>query len=74
MTRKKKGPGAPASASRARMTFEAATLNVNPIDSTDPDELHHALRIRRLHLRYGLTVSRWRRCRAAGILAIRYFH
>ena len=55
MTKITKNPGALAGATGVGMTFEAATLNVNPIDSTDPAELHHALRIRRLHLRRSLT-------------------
>ena len=55
MTKITKNPGALAGATGVGMTFEAATLNVNPIDSTDPDELHHTLRIRHLHLQYGLT-------------------
>ncbi len=55
MVQENDGPGALARATGADLTFNAATLNVNPKDSTVPDELHHALRIRRLHLRYGLT-------------------
>ncbi len=55
MTQKRSGPGAPASASRARMTFKAATLNVTQPSSKADGDLHHALRIRRLHLQYGLT-------------------
>ncbi len=55
MTQKRRGPGALAGATGADSTFKAATLNVNPIDSTVSDELRHALRIRRLHLRHGLT-------------------
>ncbi len=55
MTQKRVGPGAPASASRAGMTFKAATLIVTPPLSTFDCELHHALRVYRLQLRYGLT-------------------
>jgi len=47
-------PGALAGATGADSTFKAATLNVNSKDSIVSDELHYALRIRRLHLRYGL--------------------
>ena len=57
MRRRIENPGARPGATGADSTFKAATLNVNPIDSTDPDELHHAIRIRRLHLQYGLTGS-----------------
>jgi len=55
MAQKRRGPGALAGATGADSTFKAGELNVTLTDTTGPDELHHALRIRRLHLRYGLT-------------------
>ncbi len=55
MTQKRRGPGALAGATGADSTFKAATLNVNPHHRAFDGELHHALRIRRLHLQYGLT-------------------
>ena len=55
MRRYMENPGARPGATGVGMTFKAGELNVTPTDSAFPDELHHALRIRRLHLQYGLT-------------------
>ncbi len=55
MRRYMENPGALAGATGADSTFKAATLNVNPHHRAFDDELHSALRIRRLHLQYGLT-------------------
>ena len=54
MIQKRVGPGAPASASRAGMTF-AGEPTVNRTHSTFDGELHHALRLSRLRKRHGLT-------------------
>jgi len=55
MRRRMENPGALAGATGVGMTFKADELNVTQTDSVFSDELHHALRIRRLHLQYGLT-------------------
>ncbi len=54
MTQKRVGPGAPASASRAGMTF-AGEPTVTRSLSTFDGELHHVLRLSRLRNRHGLT-------------------
>ena len=51
----RRGPGALARATGADSTFKAGELNVNPHHRAFDGEMHHALRIRRLHLQYGLT-------------------
>ena len=55
MRRRIENPGARPGATGADSTFKAATLNVNPHHRAFDGEMHHALRIRRLHLRHGLT-------------------
>ena len=55
MAQKRRGPGALAGATGADSTFKAGELNVNPHHRAYDGELHHALRIRRLHLQFGLT-------------------
>ena len=55
MAKIRENPGARPGATGVGMTFKAGELNVTLTDSAFPDALHHALRIRRLHLRYGLT-------------------
>jgi len=55
MRRYIENPGARPGATGVGMTFKAGELNVNPHHRAFDDELHPALRIRRLHLRYGLT-------------------
>ena len=50
----KNNPGALAGAAGVGMTFKAGELNVIPIHSTFDGEMHHALRLARLRIRYGL--------------------
>ncbi len=52
---KRRGPGALAGATGAGSTIKAGELIVTSPFSTFDDELHHALRVYRLQLRYGLT-------------------